>query len=1122
MKDHLLPETNYLDLETHKTHFMEYNIFGHMRRHIENPTQSTILTKFFKKRKNVEEKSQLFIVMLVDAMFTSKNAFTPEIMRLIHDLMQDSSHRVFIQNAFLARKVFDKYANSGGLEKMTSDQVQNFAFFLRRIFEKQAERSKINDFLMYSLLRFASIVETPKKETLIQRLRDFPLVDQPTFWKQILLYMSKYIYRKLNKRKQSEENNRMVSGSNKLIQKLGGFFNRGLSPAKEKPVKPSHLKSFEDVSALLFRMGLGFEQIIDILLKLAASTGIKSSTVKNIMIRNKEVLQSQLELLNAVPLNRNQLESLRSMKTYDRVIRNAKGLTPRKSFHLKVISDPKINALKKCFEENGRDKISKLFDVFKWSLPYLIGKYSKSGWRKDLEPHSDSQNLNESLGHLLEQVVEEGENSEIGSYKVNNVDNLSKIKKNQKFENDYIPPSNIIQSSEIQKNSNSMDPKNNKRGSQISKQSGNILETVRNYNTEGIDEFLESATIISQRSKKPSPEKTPENEKKGQKSKKNKKLNLRDWKTNYNQENDPQIEVDLRILLEILMINRAMYLNRHSLIRKTLTRVWPLTQHQRKFLYSSLVEPHEYLKKPLLDYESYSFPPLASNNADSKNLKLNLTESSNSESGKRDFGESFMMSREEVEEHLTEFGIRSLDHRKTLGNDFAPDLKSEDIKRVSEELGLNDTMDDSFLKMVKKEQKERKDTEGIPSLTHLDNELNESNKSNVSNTTTSSALTDKNKILENLENPIDSTQIKKTVKNMSKSKGNIKSLKDQKEILDRERSRSKSKNPFRRKNDLPTKKPKKLKKKAKKKKIKPLDKDHIIALDVKRTHAERADFDHLSLERILRNINHSEMGRFSYYQGLNYIVAYLLDLVENKETTYCLSMRLLESEFRQYVDETMQNLNQLFYIFRRILDIFLPKISRHIEKNENMQTSVIYANWFLTIFTTLKQQKREIHLLDQIFDVFISKGWAGFFRCLLVLLYYCEDQILSLRSEQLIVFLTDFARKGFEILGEKFIIKKKKKAHVGKRRATQQIEFDKQELAIIRAEKEIQDKEEKEMTQLQKEKREYDPVFDFKKEIQKFKAVNSLLIVEFRMEFHSINEAYEKKWVELTRKVEGN
>ena len=75
------------------------------------------------------------------------------------------------------------------------------------------------------------------------------------------------------------------------------------------------------------------------------------------------------------------------------------------------------------------------------------------------------------------------------------------------------------------------------------------------------------------------------------------------------------------------------------------------------------------------------------------------------------------------------------------------------------------------------------------------------------------------------------------------------------------------KRPKKNQNTLPTK--------SKKTKTRSKSSENEISMDVKRTYANRKDFDHVSLEQILRNIAHPKMGKFPYYQGINYVVAYL-------------------------------------------------------------------------------------------------------------------------------------------------------------------------------------------------------------------------------------------------------
>jgi hypothetical protein len=249
------------------------------------------------------------------------------------------------------------------------------------------------------------------------------------------------------------------------------------------------------------------------------------------------------------------------------------------------------------------------------------------------------------------------------------------------------------------------------------------------------------------------------------------------------------------------------------------------------------------------------------------------------------------------------------------------------------------------------------------------------------------------------------------------------------------------------------------------------------------------------------------MGNFAYYQGLNYIVAYILDVMQDPVQTYNISIMLMEMHFRKYVNHNMDNLNILFYTLRRLIQVFLPELASHIDRNENMEANATYANWFLTLFTTLKQFKENVRLLDQVFDIFMAKGWVGFFKCVLVIFYYLEEDIIALQTEDMIMFLNDFTRKGFEQLGESL---QNSKRNQSKKSIKKLGSFT----SISNAEKKQSSLCETEscLTPV--------PLFNFKIEIKEFRMVNKLLLVEFAMEYHNMREAVEKKWIEIIRKVE--
>lgn len=303
------------------------------------------------------------------------------------------------------------------------------------------------------------------------------------------------------------------------------------------------------------------------------------------------------------------------------------------------------------------------------------------------------------------------------------------------------------------------------------------------------------------------------------------------------------------------------------------------------------------------------------------------------------------------------------------------------------------------------------------------------------------------------------------------------------------RTRHKFKQP---QNTLPTK--------QKKGKPKAKSVENDISLDVKRTFANRKDFDHVSLEQILRNISHPKMGNFAYYQGLNYVIGYFLEMIESPVETYNISMMLMETYFRKYVGRNLDGLAILSHTLRRLLQIFLPRLAAHIDRNDSLIAGSMGANWILTLFTNLKKYKPHIRLLDQILDIFMAKGWVGFFKCVLVLFYYLERDILSLQSDQLLMFLNKFGRKGFEKLGEKF----PSRSSTG--RASIHSVSD---ISINMDSTSAYSVYENNQVTLRA------PLFNFKDEINEFDSIDRLLLIEFTMEYQNTKEAFENQWNEI-------
>lgn len=242
-----------------------------------------------------------------------------------------------------------------------------------------------------------------------------------------------------------------------------------------------------------------------------------------------------------------------------------------------------------------------------------------------------------------------------------------------------------------------------------------------------------------------------------------------------------------------------------------------------------------------------------------------------------------------------------------------------------------------------------------------------------------------------------------------------------------------------------------------------------ISLDVKRTFRELPGFDHLKLEKVLRNLCHPRQGNFSYFQGLNNLTGYFLNTFDGDElVTYNFVITLLEDHLRQYLDGQMENMKVLVFFVKRLVEIFFPRISRHIHRNKIVDPLVVFSNWVLGLFvfdqsgqseqppesSFWSTDPRRVSLerdqsvgeglpnpaapsgstfspkyYRQMMDIFVAEGWVGFFKCLLVMLQFYEAALLSWSGSNLMSRLSNFPQFVFQDL-EKQVTKKLMKSKI--------------------------------------------------------------------------------------------
>lgn len=88
---------------------------------------------------------------------------------------------------------------------------------------------------------------------------------------------------------------------------------------------------------------------------------------------------------------------------------------------------------------------------------------------------------------------------------------------------------------------------------------------------------------------------------------------------------------------------------------------------------------------------------------------------------------------------------------------------------------------------------------------------------------------------------------------------------------------------------------------------------------------------------------------------MNYIAAFLYQLTANEEETFYLLYGLLEStEYGNIFLHDLTKLKQFFYVFERLIYIYLPELHIYF-KNNSISVSYFISPWFITIFTNSYQ-----------------------------------------------------------------------------------------------------------------------------------------------------------------------
>ena len=204
----------------------------------------------------------------------------------------------------------------------------------------------------------------------------------------------------------------------------------------------------------------------------------------------------------------------------------------------------------------------------------------------------------------------------------------------------------------------------------------------------------------------------------------------------------------------------------------------------------------------------------------------------------------------------------------------------------------------------------------------------------------------------------------------------------------------------------------------------------LITLDVARTSVN----DEKKKEEIKQKLTNVllAVSQFSddinYYQGMQYIVLFLLEIYGEEESFYLFLSFFLNTEYSLLFEKDLQKLKIFFYVFKRIISLFEPELSSYLNIN-NMKPDLFLPPWFITLFAGTHHFLRKIEdntpVIIRVIDYFLLYGWKSMMSIGCALLHSFEGYIMKLDYEGLMRFLlNDILKKDFFSNKNKEIIEK--------------------------------------------------------------------------------------------------
>jgi hypothetical protein len=198
----------------------------------------------------------------------------------------------------------------------------------------------------------------------------------------------------------------------------------------------------------------------------------------------------------------------------------------------------------------------------------------------------------------------------------------------------------------------------------------------------------------------------------------------------------------------------------------------------------------------------------------------------------------------------------------------------------------------------------------------------------------------------------------------------------------------------------------------------------VILLDVVRTNFSYKKKDNEAKDE-LTNVLYASCNAnngIKYFQGMNFLVEFLLANFEEEEAFYIFVALFENTEYSLIFTKDLKKMKIFFYVFKRIISLYEPEISIYLNSS-GIDFNFFMPSWFITLFTGSHQHHNQekddnSNIMLRVLDNFIIYGWKSIMEFSCVILHLYEGYIMNLKYDEMMHFLINDILKS-DFFGQK-------------------------------------------------------------------------------------------------------